>query len=173
MITRFRPRRGEHGISQGVPPKQGGGSVRFLGDWILECVGTMPGSLNRPEHRQDCLADRWWQGAPDFDHAGQFGVDWGVPVSRRCIWRCTAARIGIFLGVYRGHVRNHNPRVGGSSPSSATCACSRIRPHHTAQVRNWQGLGRFRLRSVGIWFVATARTLWQGFASCALRFEMT
>ena len=59
--------------------------------------GPPAGSLGRPEHRQDRLTDHWWQGVPDLDHLGQFGVDWGVPVFRHCIWRCTAANIGVFL----------------------------------------------------------------------------
>jgi hypothetical protein len=43
---------------------------------------------------------------------------------------------------------NHNPRVGGSSPSSATCARRRIASHTIVQVRNPQWLGRFLLRAV-------------------------
>ena len=99
-----------------------------------------------------------------------------LPVFSRGLLHSQTRRLQAIAGPWQGHEeteRNHNPRVGGSSPSSATCAWCRIRPHHTAQVRNWQGLGRFLLRSVGGCGVATTRTLLQGFTSSALRFVMT
>ena len=72
------------------------------------------------------------------------------PVSSRSACAFQTAIAGLPQGHERTE-RNHNPRVGGSSPSSATCAWRRIRPHHTAQVRNWQGLGRLRFRPVTRW----------------------
>ena len=47
------------------------------------------GSLGRPEHRQDRLADRWGQRWPGLDHSGQIAVDWSKPVTD-CSAFCSA-----------------------------------------------------------------------------------
>ena len=68
---------------------------------------------------------------PGLDHGSQIRV-----VRRNCCALCCAlAKNLVFLVVFATPVQNHNPRVGGSSPSSATFALSRMVSHHVALSR--------------------------------------
>ena len=88
MNTRYLP----------VPAEQGVGSrIRFPGrQGAPEQLGPHCGSLSRPEHRQDRLADRRWQRWPGIDQVAQSRVDFCgfLPVLLRYLLRLSYWAVG-------------------------------------------------------------------------------
>jgi len=90
--------------------------VGALGDFFL-----WSRSARCLDHRQYAGLHRWGQVRPALNDDGKIGVIRAFRRTKRCALRCAVLRRCVFLGVFGGRQRNHNPWVGGSDPSGPNC----------------------------------------------------